>query len=914
MDRSNRQDAPAPDADTRAGVSVIIPLGADGRLLKRFVRRSAGQGRSSDEIVIVGDQAGVPDWCAEALGCPVRFVPSGLQGWAALANLGVAHATGDRLAFGAPDRDPRTSHDPIEWTLTEEALIDWGCTGTDTDGLPAAILPEGARSALVISRRAFETAGGFDEDLGSYAMDDLLLRLFDAGGDHACLPGGVGTQAPRFGEEAPATDAVSLLRFFGKALAGARRGYPPEPLRDALVARGLREASRQLRQALSTGDRAAVAAWHAARSELQDLLATAGTCPLRPDRPIITAIVIECPNRQPPVPPSGVTGSAHRCLAEQTLQPDEIITVSSDAVPATALEADPRTTSLRMTWQTRAAARNLGFSHAHGDLIAFLDDGYEWRSDFLSTLVANVGDDGNWGWTHVDTEAVNPDGSLHRRCLLAAAAASHETDRPIRGWITKGVDIAVSAALISRAAIEAVGGFDVRLARFDGEDFFIRVARAGFGHTTSSRPLVRRLADETQGAPVIEGAERILFAEKLEAAFGDGAGVDDGAGGISRIAQRFANDVVADLRAALVTGDEPRIDALTAELRHFDASLIRIRGTAVPARMPLITAVIPLYNGAPYIAEALESVFAQSRRPDEVIVVDDGSTDDGPRIVAGLAARWPIRLLHQANGGQSAARNCGIRASHGDLIALLDQDDVWYPDHLARLAEPFLRDGQAPLGWAYSDLDEIDERGEMVCREVIRAHRKPDHPKRDLMSCLKEDMFILPSASLIAKHAIDAVGGFNERLSGYEDDDLFLRLFRAGYRNEFIGAALSKWRIYQTSSSYSPRMAASRLIYTQLLLDRFPDNPAGSRYYVSDVIAPRFLRTMAVDFRRCALSGDRQQQRVTLDHLAFIVNYLRGYRRIPMRYVVIPLLRLPVVAQFVLRHRLPVRALLRGLI
>src|SRR4051794_37983015 len=111
-------------------------------------------------------------------------------------------------------------------------------------------------------------------------------------------------------------------------------------------------------------------------------------------------------------------------------------------------------------------------------------------------------------------------------------------------------------------------------------------------------------------------------------------------------------------------------------------------------------------------------------------------------------------------------------------------------------------------------------------------------------------MFILPSASLISRQAFLAVGGFDERLSGYEDDDLFLRLFQAGFHHVFLPQSLSKWRIYQSSCSYSRRMAISRRIYFDLLIDRFPDNEALARSYVKDLIAPRFFRAMSVEVRR----------------------------------------------------------------
>jgi glycosyltransferase involved in cell wall biosynthesis len=100
-----------------------------------------------------------------------------------------------------------------------------------------------------------------------------------------------------------------------------------------------------------------------------------------------------------------------------------------------------------------------------------------------------------------------------------------------------------------------------------------------------------------------------------------------------------------------------------------------------------IAAIIPLYNGARWIEGAIRGFFAQTLQPDEFIVVDDGSTDDGAgaAIVERLALERPIRLLQKENGRQSAARNFGVKHSASALIALLDQDDEWYPNHLEEL-------------------------------------------------------------------------------------------------------------------------------------------------------------------------------------------------------------------------------------
>lgn len=303
------------------------------------------------------------------------------------------------------------------------------------------------------------------------------------------------------------------------------------------------------------------------------------------------------------------------------------------------------------------------------------------------------------------------------------------------------------------------------------------------------------------------------------------------------------------------------------------------RWSQVETALPPISAVIPLYNGGRFIEAALQSVFAQTVPPKEVIVVDDGSTDQGPAQVKAMAERYPITLLARPNGGQSSARNFGVARSSGELIALLDQDDIWYTTHLESLVRPFVeRTTGAEPGWVYSDVDEIDADGQMICQAVLST-LPTEHPKRNLFACLREDMYVLPSASLISRKAFDDIGGFDERLSGYEDDDLFLRLFRAGYANVFLETPLSKWRIYFDSSSYSFRMRRSCSIFTRKLLANYPDDLKRALFYQRDLLLPRFYRTAVLEYRDALVSGDADRIRYAHEELAFLVDRIPSKRR-----------------------------------
>ena len=166
----------------------------------------------------------------------------------------------------------------------------------------------------------------------------------------------------------------------------------------------------------------------------------------------------------------------------------------------------------------------------------------------------------------------------------------------------------------------------------------------------------------------------------------------------------------------------------------------------------------------------------------------------------------------------------GVAHAKSDLIAFLDQDDIWYPAHIAELSRPFEHHERA--GVVYSSLDEIDG-GTAIC-ERGRFKTKPDPgiPNPNIAECLRADMHILPTAAIVRRSAIEAVGGFDERLSGYEDDDLFLRILHAGYSNSYLADPLGQWRRLSKDSSvpFVPHLECSRSIYAEKLYQMFPEH------------------------------------------------------------------------------------------
>ena len=180
-----------------------------------------------------------------------------------------------------------------------------------------------------------------------------------------------------------------------------------------------------------------------------------------------------------------------------------------------------------------------------------------------------------------------------------------------------------------------------------------------------------------------------------------------------------------------------------------------------------ISAIIPTHNRAALVTEAVASATSQSGVDAEVIVVDDGSTD---ATAAQLNAAFAdcIQLLRTPNRGVAAARNAGVAASRGDLIAFLDSDDLWLPGKLAAQAAFFTRHTDA----------QICQTEEIWMRNGVRVnpcahHRKPNG---DIFEASLQRCLVSPSAVMLRRSLFERAGGFDEALPVCEDYDLWLRI------------------------------------------------------------------------------------------------------------------------------------------
>jgi glycosyltransferase involved in cell wall biosynthesis len=188
-----------------------------------------------------------------------------------------------------------------------------------------------------------------------------------------------------------------------------------------------------------------------------------------------------------------------------------------------------------------------------------------------------------------------------------------------------------------------------------------------------------------------------------------------------------------------------------------------------------VAAVIPTYNRATLVRRAIDSVLAQRRPPDEVIVVDDGSTDDTVGALAGYGDA--IRLVEKQNGGVSSARNLGVEESTSDFVAFLDSDDLWYDEHLLRMDRAIAATGGRAALY-FSDLELSAPRREGTAWEWSRFSVDGDHELvDDARPWLFRDVqpMMIP-ASVFRRDAYLAAGGCDTALSCREDTHLFFKV------------------------------------------------------------------------------------------------------------------------------------------
>lgn len=231
---------------------------------------------------------------------------------------------------------------------------------------------------------------------------------------------------------------------------------------------------------------------------------------------------------------------------------------------------------------------------------------------------------------------------------------------------------------------------------------------------------------------------------------------------------------------------------------------------------PLVSVVIPTYNQPEMLVEAIESVLAQTYSNLEILIVDDGSTDNTRRRLARYVEDGRIIYLYQQNRRQAAARNRGIQASKGELIAFLDHDDLWLPQKLERQVPLFDRKSVALV---YSGAVEVDGQDRFLWDKGSDKFRRGS-----IFDRLLRDHFITNSSVMVRRSVLESIGLFAEDLYGVDDIHLWLRICH-DYEANFIPESLVRCRNHASNmkkddSLHERRYRAMIDIYRRFGLDR----------------------------------------------------------------------------------------------
>jgi glycosyltransferase involved in cell wall biosynthesis len=224
---------------------------------------------------------------------------------------------------------------------------------------------------------------------------------------------------------------------------------------------------------------------------------------------------------------------------------------------------------------------------------------------------------------------------------------------------------------------------------------------------------------------------------------------------------------------------------------------------------PTVTVIIPSYNRSNFLGEAVASVLSQIFEDFELIVVDDGSTDETPELMRAISDPR-VRYLPRSHRGISASLNAGLHAARGKYVARLDSDDLWLPDMLSTLVG--VLEAKPEIGVAYGSAQEIDAAGLLQPRKLGRAEYFPDDSLRSLIY----DDCTCNIALVARSEAMARAGYYDETLIANEDWDMWLRVAQFA-RFLFVDKVLARFRIHSgnltgLASAHFAAMLESRTV------------------------------------------------------------------------------------------------------
>lgn len=257
---------------------------------------------------------------------------------------------------------------------------------------------------------------------------------------------------------------------------------------------------------------------------------------------------------------------------------------------------------------------------------------------------------------------------------------------------------------------------------------------------------------------------------------------------------------------------------------------------------PLVSVIIPAYNAEKYIKEAIESVLNQTYKNIELIVVDDGSTDNTAEIVKKYLNDPRVKYIYQENKGLAGARNTGIKKAKGDYIAFLDADDFYLPEKIEKEVK-FLKE-HPEFDIVYCNMEHFYDGKS----KILFQHRGPFY-SGNVFEKLLNKFFGQADTLLIPKKILDKIGLFDEKMRYSEDWDLLLRISWAGFKFGFIKEPLLRIRIHKGSHSDMNnqwKMKKDALYLFDKLFKKM--SPAERKQYNSEKIIKKIKLKLAISY------------------------------------------------------------------
>ncbi len=235
--------------------------------------------------------------------------------------------------------------------------------------------------------------------------------------------------------------------------------------------------------------------------------------------------------------------------------------------------------------------------------------------------------------------------------------------------------------------------------------------------------------------------------------------------------------------------------------------------------MAKVSVIIPSYNRQAFIGRAIDSVLAQTTQDYELIVVDDGSTDQTKEVLATYEGK--IRYFYQSNAGISAARNRGIAEANGEYVAFLDSDDYWAPEKLAEQVK--ILDAKPKVGIVYGRMPIINEQGQTIGMKPAGVSGKNF---QELIQCWGD----LPTSTVMTRRGIFTTAGvFDPAMEPMEDIDMWIRISRTHDLYEIEGKPLAFYARHATQVTQDSKKVYKGLvkIYEKILKNYYHEVPQG---------------------------------------------------------------------------------------